>query len=190
MEVIDNLETNIPFFIPLCVFIFGAIWGSFLNVCIYRIPEERSIISPPSSCQCGKRIPFYLNLGRLEQTIFFSSYWFVSARIITSMIQLEIVGSVLSKRKKIHRWTLYDLRFHVLCIEIFFFIYHSSLFHPEYYPCKLFYHGADRGELFILIHIRLIVSQIFRHQFIHFSGSLYFFILILTVYSPPIMVHT
>ena len=62
MEVIDSLEANIPFFIPLCVFIFGAIWGSFLNVCIYRIPEERSIISPPSSCQCGKRIPFYLNL--------------------------------------------------------------------------------------------------------------------------------
>lgn len=62
MEVIHSLETNIPFFIPLCVFIFGAIWGSFLNVCIYRIPEERSIISPPSSCHCGKRIPFYLNL--------------------------------------------------------------------------------------------------------------------------------
>lgn len=62
MEVIDSLEANIPFFIPLCVFIFGVIWGSFLNVCIYRIPEERSIISPPSSCQCGKQIPFYLNL--------------------------------------------------------------------------------------------------------------------------------
>lgn len=62
MEVIHSLETAIPFFIPLCVFIFGAIWGSFLNVCIYRIPEERSVLWPPSTCKCGKRIPLYLNL--------------------------------------------------------------------------------------------------------------------------------
>ena len=51
-----------PYFIPIGIFIFGAIWGSFLNVCIYRIPQEHSILWPPSSCQCGKRIPFYFNL--------------------------------------------------------------------------------------------------------------------------------
>src|SRR5690554_6511037 len=35
-------------------FIFGLVIGSFLNVCIYRIPEGRSIVSPPSSCgRCG-----------------------------------------------------------------------------------------------------------------------------------------
>ena len=35
-------------------FIIGLVVGSFLNVCIYRIPEGRSIISPPSSCgTCG-----------------------------------------------------------------------------------------------------------------------------------------
>lgn len=62
MELIDSIEATMPFFIPLCVFIFGAIWGSFLNVCIYRIPQEHSILWPPSSCQCGKRIPFYFNI--------------------------------------------------------------------------------------------------------------------------------
>lgn len=62
MEVINSLEATMPFFIPFCVFIFGAIWGSFLNVCIYRIPQEHSILWPPSTCLCGKRIPFYLNL--------------------------------------------------------------------------------------------------------------------------------
>ena len=51
-----------PFFIPLCVFILGAIWGSFLNVCIYRIPQGYSILWPPSSCKCGERIPFYFNI--------------------------------------------------------------------------------------------------------------------------------
>ena len=62
MELIDSIEAKMPFFIPLCVFIFGAIWGSFLNVCIYRIPQGYSILWPPSSCQCGKRIPFYFNI--------------------------------------------------------------------------------------------------------------------------------
>jgi len=35
-------------------FIFGLIFGSFLNVCIYRIPKGESLIWPPSHCpRCG-----------------------------------------------------------------------------------------------------------------------------------------
>ncbi len=44
-------------------FVFGAVVGSFLNVCIYRIPEGISIVSPPSRCpECGRRILFYHNI--------------------------------------------------------------------------------------------------------------------------------
>lgn len=43
--------------------IFGALVGSFLNVCIYRIPRGKSIIFPGSSCPvCNHPIPFYLNV--------------------------------------------------------------------------------------------------------------------------------
>lgn len=39
------------------IFIFGLIVGSFLNVCIYRLPLEDSIVSPPSHCpNCGTRL--------------------------------------------------------------------------------------------------------------------------------------
>lgn len=39
------------------VFIFGVVIGSFLNVCIYRIPSGKSIAYPPSSCgSCNHRL--------------------------------------------------------------------------------------------------------------------------------------
>lgn len=39
------------------IFLFAITIGSFLNVCIYRIPAEKSIISPPSSCgSCGHEL--------------------------------------------------------------------------------------------------------------------------------------
>ena len=47
----------------LVAFIFGLLIGSFLNVCIYRIPKGESIIFPPSSCpSCGERIRWYDNI--------------------------------------------------------------------------------------------------------------------------------
>lgn len=44
-------------------FLFGAVVGSFLNVCICRLPEKVSVVSPPSRCPaCGANIPFYYNI--------------------------------------------------------------------------------------------------------------------------------
>ncbi|WP_026487528.1 prepilin peptidase [Caldanaerobius polysaccharolyticus] len=41
-------------------FILGAVVGSFLNVIIYRVPRNQSIVSPPSHCPCcGKRLKAY-----------------------------------------------------------------------------------------------------------------------------------
>ncbi len=53
--------------IDLFSFLFGLILGSFLNVCIYRIPQEgASIVRPPSHCPaCGESIRFYDNVPLL-----------------------------------------------------------------------------------------------------------------------------
>ncbi|MHC4324393.1 MAG: prepilin peptidase, partial [Planctomycetota bacterium] len=45
------------------IFAYGGCIGSFLNVVIYRMPRDKSLITPPSSCpSCGKRIRFYDNI--------------------------------------------------------------------------------------------------------------------------------
>lgn len=44
-------------FISIYIFIIGIIFGSFFNVCIYRIPEKQSISNPPSHCpNCNTRL--------------------------------------------------------------------------------------------------------------------------------------
>ena len=45
------------------IFAFGCCIGSFLNVVIYRLPRDKSLISPGSACPaCNKRIAFYDNI--------------------------------------------------------------------------------------------------------------------------------
>jgi leader peptidase (prepilin peptidase) / N-methyltransferase len=52
------------------LFIFGSIIGSFLNVCIVRIPEKISIVLPASHCpRCKNPIPWYDNIPLLSYII-------------------------------------------------------------------------------------------------------------------------
>jgi leader peptidase (prepilin peptidase)/N-methyltransferase len=62
-----HVWATVPFhFWSLLFFSLGCIVGSFLNVCIYRMPRNLSIVSPPSHCpHCKYSIPFYLNIPLL-----------------------------------------------------------------------------------------------------------------------------
>lgn len=53
--------------VGIIVFIYGICIGSFLNVCIYRIPESISLIRPPSTCpRCMARVRSYDNIPILS----------------------------------------------------------------------------------------------------------------------------
>jgi len=54
----------------LFAFLFGLVLGSFLNVCIHRIPKGTSIVRPASSCpSCGEPIRFYDNIPLLSYAL-------------------------------------------------------------------------------------------------------------------------
>jgi leader peptidase (prepilin peptidase)/N-methyltransferase len=55
-----------PWFFPVCAFAFGACIGSFLNVVIYRVPREGSIVTPGSHCACGQPIKWHDNIPILS----------------------------------------------------------------------------------------------------------------------------
>lgn len=66
IETFAFINSEFAWFFASFSFIFGAITGSFLNVCIYRIPEERSVVFPGSTCACGQRIQWYNNIPILS----------------------------------------------------------------------------------------------------------------------------
>ncbi len=56
-----------PIYFSIFAFILGAVVGSFLNVCICRMPKDESIVSPPSHCpRCGYRIRWFDNIPMLS----------------------------------------------------------------------------------------------------------------------------
>jgi leader peptidase (prepilin peptidase)/N-methyltransferase len=56
-----------PWQLHALFFILGAVVGSFLNVCICRIPDGKSIVSPPSACpRCGQGIRWHDNVPILS----------------------------------------------------------------------------------------------------------------------------
>ena len=80
--------------------LFGLCLGSFANVCIYRIPLNKSIVHPPSSCpQCGGRIRYYDNipvisylflLGRCRQCKASVSWRYPLVEILMALLSLAL----------------------------------------------------------------------------------------------------
>jgi leader peptidase (prepilin peptidase)/N-methyltransferase len=62
LNELNLINLEFPWFFRSLAFVLGAVVGSFLNVCIYRIPAGRSIITPGSQCACGRPIAWFDNI--------------------------------------------------------------------------------------------------------------------------------
>jgi len=77
-------------------FVFGSAVGSFLNVCIYRIPRGLSIVWPPSRCPaCQYRIPWYLNIPILSWLMLGGRCRNCGAPIAFRYIAVELITALL-----------------------------------------------------------------------------------------------
>jgi leader peptidase (prepilin peptidase)/N-methyltransferase len=114
----------------LCVgaFVFGALWGSFFNVCIVRLPLGRSIVRPASHCpSCHAPIRFYDNIPIL-------SYLWLRGRCRACGVRIS------------PRYLLVELLAAVLCL---------ALFHRFGFSFGFFAHFVLAGALLILTFIDL-----------------------------------
>lgn len=62
LAMFQEMQAAFPWFFTGVFFVLGAIVGSFLNVCIFRIPRGESLAFPSSHCACGVPIPAWLNV--------------------------------------------------------------------------------------------------------------------------------
>ncbi|MEW6714589.1 MAG: prepilin peptidase [Nitrospirota bacterium] len=77
------------------VFIFGSIIGSFLNVCIHRIPRGSSIVFPASSCpSCGSPIKFYDNIPILSYLLLMGRCRACQAKISSRYPFVEFLNGI------------------------------------------------------------------------------------------------
>ena len=79
------------------VFIFGAVVGSFLNVCVCRLPKNESIVFPPSHCpNCDYRIPWYDNIPIISYLILAGKCRSCKSRISFQYPLVELINALLT----------------------------------------------------------------------------------------------
>lgn len=76
------------------VFVLGAVIGSFLNVCIHRIPLKESIVFPASHCpKCGKALRWYHNIPVLSFLVLKGRCRFCAQRITWRYPLVELLNA-------------------------------------------------------------------------------------------------
>jgi leader peptidase (prepilin peptidase)/N-methyltransferase len=83
--------------VMVVVFIVGAIVGSFLNVCIVRIPNGESVVRPPSHCpKCNRPIAFYDNIPIISYVILLARCRYCGERISARYLFVELLAGSLA----------------------------------------------------------------------------------------------
>ena len=77
-------------------FAVGCCVGSFLNVVIYRMPRDKSIVTPPSSCPaCGEHIRFYDNIPLISWLLLGTKCRYCKAPISPRYFIIELLTGAL-----------------------------------------------------------------------------------------------
>jgi len=77
------------------IFAFGCCVGSFLNVVIYRLPRDKSLVKPGSACpSCGRHIRFYDNIPLLSWLVLAAKCRYCKSPISPRYFIIELLTSL------------------------------------------------------------------------------------------------
>lgn len=92
-----TLDDLPPWFLRVFALCFGLIWGSFLNVVIYRVPRGESVVHPGSRCPgCGTPVRAWDNVPILGYLLLRGRARCCGARLSPRYPLVEAAGGVLS----------------------------------------------------------------------------------------------
>lgn len=94
----DELLSIVPLWLlRSAVVVFGLLWGSFLNVVIYRVPREMSVVRPPSHCPgCGRPVQAFDNVPVLSYVILRGRARCCGVRMSPRYPLVELIGGAIS----------------------------------------------------------------------------------------------
>lgn len=105
--------------ISVIIFIYGLLIGSFLNVCIYRIPLDKTVVKGRSYCtSCDSLIPWYCNIPLLSYLLLKGRCKDCGEKISPVYPAVELLNALLY----LTVWLIYGLSIQALFLAILFSI--------------------------------------------------------------------
>ncbi len=151
-----------PVLFPVVVALFGLLVGSFLNVCIYRIPRDLSVVAPRSFCtECGTQIAWYDNVPLVSYGILRGRCRHCGKAIRLRYPGVEILTAFLLAAAAVrYGWTLAALKW--MIFEAIMVVLFWTDFEEQILPDEFTLGGALLGFI-IAIFVR--VPSIFGELF-------------------------
>ena len=156
------------------IFLFGLAFGSFLNVCIYRLPRELSVVAPRSACpKCKQPIAFYDNLPVLSWLTLGGRCRHCKEKISPRYLMIELLTGLLFLA--CYAWfglTLSTLKYCVLAFLLLGLIFTDA--ETKLLPDKMTLPGLALGLIFsLLVPVNDLASQFLPGMLnLPFSGDL------------------
>jgi leader peptidase (prepilin peptidase)/N-methyltransferase len=162
-------------YLDFLVFLFGAIVGSFLNVCIYRMPRNLSVVSPPSACpHCGTHIRWYHNIPLFTWLFIGGKCRYCGAKITSRYFFVELLTAVafLTVWLRFVVWQPFDMWFPAIYWTLIAGFIAATFIDFEHFiiPDEITLGGVAVGFVFSFLCPQLMGESL------HWRGALYSFL--------------
>jgi len=173
----NNEISNLGFLFPILNFIFGTVVGSFLNVVIYRLPRNESLVQPPSHCpSCGKKLAWHDLIPILSFVILKGKCRYCGAKISPKYPLIEMITGLSFVLIGLRTGWSINFAFYLLFTSILISIASIDLFEGVV-PDVIVILGAIVGLIFNLINGKVA----FLSSLIGIALALVFFGLIILI---------